>query len=80
MHLSLALEKPPKIEVKVVEKPKPKKGDKKGDKKDAKKSPKKGGEKNCCDDNKGVHDEDKEFVQEFAFQNLVKMMTKSDSL
>ena len=79
MHLSLALEKPPKVEAKVVEKPKPKKGDKKADKKDAKKSPKKESKK-CCDDNKGVHDEDKEFVQEFAFQNLVKMMSKSDSL
>ena len=66
MHLSLALEKPPKLESKIVEKPKSKKEDKKADKKDTKKSPKKEPKK-CCDDYKGVHDEDKEFVQEFAF-------------
>ena len=56
MHLSLALEKPPKVEEKVVEKPSPKKGDKKGEQKGAKKEPKKS-EKKCCDDKKGgIHD------------------------
>ena len=80
MHLSLALEKPPKVEEKVKEKPKAKKEDKKASKKSPKKvkEPKKS--ISVGETKPGISEEEKEMMQEFAFQNLIKMMTKSDSL